>query len=224
MKTKKAVISFSGGKDCTLAMYRMMKKGYEIAALLVTFDNEEESCFHRIPKDILYEISESCGIPLVEVNCIQGRDYGKEFEKVLRELKGTGIDVCVFGDIDIDDHKKWGEDRCIEAGMESSFPLWQEDREKLTNEFLESGFTAVIKKVNLDFLGDEFLGEKLSRELIEKIKNKGADPCGENGEYHTVVIDGPIFKNKIEMHQTGREILGQYGYLKIKNNTNSEVN
>lgn len=217
MENQKVVVSFSGGKDSTLSLYRMIKRGYEIIGLLVTFDKGNDSCFHKIPKNILKEISKVLDIPLIEVNCGDGRDYQEEFEKALKISKKQGADICVFGDIDIENHKKWCLDRCNAAGIKGEFPLWQENRESLTNEFIDYGFKAVIKKVNLKDLGEEFLGRELTKEVVNEIKSLGADPSGENGEYHTLVFDGPIFKERIKFNIVNKEIIDNFGYLTIDN-------
>ena len=100
--------------------------------------------------------------------------------------------------------------------MEAIFPLWQEDREKLTYEFIDSGFKTVLKNVKLEFLGEEFLGKILTRELVKKIKETGADPCGENGEYHTFVFDGPIYNEPVAFEIQQNTLTDSYGYLNIK--------
>ena len=121
-----------------------------------------------------------------------------------------GATSVVYGDIDIAHHKQWGIDRSKNAGLDYEFPLWQEDREKLVYEVIDSGFKAVIKKVNLDYLSEDFLGKTLTKELIEKIKSKGVDPCGENGESHTFVVDGPIFDYKINIKHDESKIEENY--------------
>ncbi|MBE6063034.1 MAG: diphthine--ammonia ligase [Clostridium butyricum] len=217
MKKLKVVVSFSGGKDSMLCLYRVLKKNYEVIGLVSTFADDNDTCFHRIPKSILESVSESLNIPLIKVKCSNGTVYEKEFEKALIHAKEQGAKYCIFGDIDIEQHKKWGVDRCNNVGIKSMFPLWQENREKIVNEFLDYGFKAIIKKVNLNALGMEFLGEILSKDIIIKIKEQGADPCGENGEYHTLVYDGPIFSKKIEFNVLGKEEVQGYGYLNVLN-------
>jgi diphthine-ammonia ligase len=216
MNKEKVVVSFSGGKDSTLALYRMLKNSYKIIGLLVTFDSQKDSYFHKIPRDILEEVARELEIPLMEVDCSDKKNYEVEFEKVLKHSKDKGAEICVFGDIDIDAHKNWCLERCNAAEMQGMFPLWQENRERLTNEFIDYGFKAVIKKVNLKALGKEFLGKELTKDVVNEIKNLGCDPSGENGEYHTLVFDGPIFKNAIKFDKAGTELIENYGYLTIK--------
>lgn len=216
MNKKKVVVSFSGGKDCTLSLYRMIKRGYKIVSLIVTFDNQNDSCFHKIPIEILRNVSMELDIPLIEINCGNEKIYEKEFERALEIAKEKGAEICTFGDIDIEAHKKWCLDRCSAAGIEGVFPLWQEDRERLVNEFIDCGFKAIIKKVNLKALHEEFLGRELTKDVVQEIKKLGCDPCGENGEYHTLVFDGPIFKNKIDFKVVSKELIDDFGYLNIE--------
>lgn len=213
---KKFVMSYSCGKDSTLALYRMIKEGHEPVGLLVTVDEElNRSWFHGIEERILNDISKSLNIPLIMMKC-NGENYEKLFEEVLENSKNSGADSCVFGDIDIENHRKWCSDRCKNSKVEAIFPLWQENREKVTYEFIDSGFKAILKNINLDYLNEEFLGKTLTKELVKDIKETGADPCGENGEYHTFVFDGPIFSFPIEFKTYGNILKDKYGYLDVR--------
>ena len=212
---EKFVMSFSGGKDSMLALHRMIKNGNTPVALLTTVKkNQDSSWTHGINNDFLNKVSESLGIELITVEC-EVEEYEKEFEKKLLEAKQKGANICVYGDIDIEHHKQWGVDRCNAVNMNAEFPLWQEDREKLVYEFIDNGYKATIKKVNLDNLGEHFLGKVLTKELIQYIKAPGSDACGENGEYHTFVSDGPLFKNPIEFKIDKITLDKNYGHLDI---------
>ena len=165
----KFIVSYSCGKDSTLALSRMIAKGNTPIGLLVTVDKDNNrSFFHGVPEKLLNEVSESLSIELMLVKC-EGNDYEKEFEETLRKSKEKGAEACVFGDIDIEAHRKWCEDRCKLVGLEAIFPLWQEDREQLTYEFIDRGFKAVIKNVQLKSLNEHFLGKILSKDIVEKI-------------------------------------------------------
>lgn len=203
MTKEKFIMSFSGGKDSILALYRMIKKGYEPIALLTTVKkNQEKSWTHGLGKEFLHRISKSLDIPLLLVEC-DVNEYERKFEEALIKAKDMGATMCVFGDIDIELHKKWDVDRCKNAGIKAELPLWQQNREDLVYEFIDSGFTTIINKVNLKYMGIEFLGKELNREIIDDIKSTGSDACGENGEYHTFVVDGPLFKNRIDFTNEG---------------------
>ncbi|SHE99989.1 diphthine--ammonia ligase [Clostridium fallax] len=213
---KKFIMSYSCGKDSTLALYRMIKEGHTPLALLVTVDKDKKnSWFHEVPLTLLEKVSKSLGVPLLLADS-KGDDYEAVFTETLIKGKELGAESCVFGDIDIDSHREWCTKRCKEANLKEIFPLWQENRESLTYEFIESGFKTVIKKVRLDSLDENFLGKTLTKELVNNIKEKGADPCGENGEYHTFVYDGPIFNEKINYKLKENIILNGYGYLNIE--------
>ena len=192
----KFVASYSGGKDGALALYRMIQQGHTPVALITTVNIEQKrSWFHGIQNEMLLAVSQSMDIPLIL--CESAPDnYTQAFEQGLEKASAMGAEACVFGDIDIAGHREWNEERCANTGLVPILPLWLEDREALVQEMLDSGFKAVIKIVQAT-LGEEFLGKDLSAPLIEKIKATGADPCGENGEYHTFVHDGPVFKYPI---------------------------
>lgn len=199
MNNEKFILSYSGGKDCILAMYRKIQQGHTPVALLTTIKkSEEESWSHGLNYDLLERVSKSLNLPIICAEC-DIQEYESKFEEKLKEAKKLGATTIVYGDIDVEHHKQWGIDRAQNSGLNYDFPLWQENREKLVNEFIESGFKAVIKKVNLNYMDKHFLGEILDKDIVREIKLTGCDVCGENGEYHTFVIDGPIFKDKIDV-------------------------
>ena len=216
MTKEKFVMSFSGGKDSILALYKMIQRGYEPIALLTTIKkNQKESWTHGLNNKFLNKISKSLNIPLLLVEC-DVNEYEEKFEKALVKAKSMGATMCAFGDIDIELHKKWDTDRCNNAGIKAELPLWQQNREDLVYEFIDSGFITVINKVNLKHMGIEFLGKELDRKVIEEIKRTGSDACGENGEYHTFVVDGPLFKERIEFINEGILKEENYAHLNIK--------
>lgn len=216
MKENKFVMSFSGGKDSILALYRMINQGYKPVALLTTAKKDDDKSWtHGLSQELLRKVSDSLDIPLLIVQC-DVFEYEEKFEENLIIAKNMGASICAFGDIDIEEHKEWDLKRCNNAGLEGVFPLWQEDREKLVYEFIDSKFTTIIKTVNLKYMSEDFLGKKLTKDVINEIKRTGSDVCGENGEYHTFVIDGPIFKRKIDFDIKGKISLDGYGHLEIK--------
>lgn len=201
MKTK-VVVSFSGGKDSVLSLHKAISLGYEPIALMTTINKSKgDSWFHDISASLLKQVSLALNIPLLLVEC-DGENYEDTFETALKNMKNLGAEACVFGDIDIAHHREWGEIRCQNTDLKAIFPLWQENRETLVKEFIDLGYKAIIKKVNLSNMSSNFLGKTLNRELLEEIKATGSDVCGENGEYHTFVYDGPIFSKEILLKKT----------------------
>ncbi|MGL4774259.1 MAG: diphthine--ammonia ligase [Clostridium sp.] len=212
--SKNFVMSYSCGKDSTLALYRLIKQGYNPVGLIVKVNKEDEKNWvFRIPKSVIEEVANSLGIPLYIIKCEFG-EYQEKLETLLKEFKNNGVDYCAFGDIDVEGHRVWCTERCENANLTPLFPLWGEEREKIVNEFIDAGFKTIISVVKLEFLDKGFLGQELTKELVEKIKERGADPCGENGEYHTLVYDGPLFKQKINHKIKDVELSETYGILK----------
>lgn len=216
MKGKKFIGSYSGGKDSTLAIYRAISQGMEPIELITTYNlDKERSWFHGIPQPLLDRISKEMNIPISLIKTT-GEEYAQNFEKKLKEAKEAGAEFCVFGDIDLEEHLKWCTDRCIAAGIEAYFPLWQESRKKLVYEFIDAGFKTIITVVDTKRMPEKFLGQILTRELADDIELSGADICGENGEYHTFAFDGPLFLNKVSYTTEEKVHSDNYAILPIK--------
>ncbi len=213
---KPFALSFSGGKDSMLALHRLVRAGYPPAALVTAFDEKRgRSWFHGIPARVLSRLSEALGIPLVMAPCGEGEAYNRAFAQALRRLSAQGVPACAFGDIDLAPHREWDEARCAEAGMEALLPLWGQEREALAGEFLSLGYTAILKAVKLRALPEEYLGRPLSLEVFRRLRQAGADICGENGEYHTLVVDGPLFRFRVSPEISGTVREGDRAFLEL---------
>lgn len=213
---KKFVASYSGGKDSMLAIYRAIQMGMEPVALIITFNTDKkESWFHGVPEKILQEVSKSLNIPIRLIQT-DGEDYAYKFEKELLFQKEQGVEVCIFGDIDIEEHLEWCKKRCEVAGIKAFFPLWKEDRKVLVEEFIDRGFKANITVVDTTRLSEKHLGMCLCDETISSIVLEGADACGENGEYHTFVSDGPLFSYPIPFTYKDKFYSNHYAILPIQ--------
>ena len=212
----KFVLSYSGGKDGVLACHRAVNAGGKAVGALTTFDRENEcSWFHRLPENVLKQVEHSLGIPLTIVDT-QGNRYAADFESALKTLQSEGVDSVVFGDIDIRDHFDWCDERCRNVGLKSVFPLWSEDRKEIVHEMIEAGFLALITIVDTSRMNAKFLGKTLTKEIVAQIETDGVDPCGENGEYHTFVYDGPLFRRRIEI-TTGNSVQSEkHVYLPLR--------
>ena len=190
----KFAISYSGGKESALSLYKAIHLGYTPVLLITTFSTDKGYSYsHGISEAMMNQISDSLDIPSLQVKTTD-EAYAQDFEKALMHAKELGAEACVFGDIDIEEHRAWCSERCKNVGLDSLFPLWGEDRKSVVHELIDSGFLANITVVNTKYLSDAFLGQQLTKEVAESIAAEGADICGENGEYHTFVSDGPLFK------------------------------
>lgn len=207
-KREKVFASWSGGKDSVLACYDATKSGkIEIAYLLnMLSENGTHSRSHGLMAEVLKAQAEAMRIPMIQMKTTW-QHYEEEFKKALLNFKNDGVQTGVFGDIDVQEHRDWVEGVCAETGIKPLLPLWHKTRESLMEEFISAGFKAVVVAVNLEFLGSEWLGRQIDGEFVKDIKRlPQVDLCGENGEYHTFVYDGPIFKKPVEFI-VGKQIL-----------------
>lgn len=195
--------SWSGGKDSCLALYRAVRQGGVPRFLLTTADeSEERSRGHGVPLDVIEDQAESLGVPL-RVCRTSWEGYEGNFSSELRGLKEMGMSVGVFGDIDVEEHREWVERVCAAQGMGAFLPLWGEKRDSLLDELLGAGFSAVIVAVREGILGREYLGRTLDAEIAGELGEAGVDVSGENGEYHTLVTDGPLFARPVILRHGG---------------------
>jgi uncharacterized protein (TIGR00290 family) len=212
------VASWSGGKDSCFACFKAIQEGFEISNLLTMMATEGRSNFHLIRADLLDAQAAAIGIPLTKQETTPD-SYEQEFKNALRQLKIAGVQGVVTGDIyDVPLHEKGWLDRvCGEIGLRTIRPLWNRNTEQIFREFVTSGFYAIVTRVNTKMLSPEWLGRQLNEKFLEDITKIGnVDPCGENGEYHTLVIDGPLFTKRIEILESRKGILNGSGYLEIE--------
>lgn len=194
-----AFCSWSGGKDSCLALYRAIQEGISPKCLLtMCVEDGGRTRSHGLSVDIIEAQAQSLGFPVFTQNASWSEYENKYLEK-LQQLRNDGIECGIFGDIDFEENKEWEEKVCQKAGLESFIPLWKQSRIDLLQEFLSIGFKAIVVATNDEKLGKKFLGKLLDKNLVEEFKNIGIDPSGEEGEYHTVVVDGPIFSKPLHL-------------------------
>lgn len=209
---KEGIASWSGGKDSCLAVYRMLRRGAKITTLLNFISLEERrGCFHGINGKVLERQGELIGIPLVQWPVSPDMAlYEKSFKEAVSGFIAKGTREMVFGDIYLQEHEDWVARVCKELGIISHEPLWGEDPESLVKEFIGAGFRTVIISCRSELMGKEFLGQALDMEMVAEFKRRNIDPCGERGEFHTLVVDGPIFKRPLELVRT--EVILKEGF------------
>jgi len=199
---EKAFVSWSGGKDCCQAGYLAQLEGYEIRYLFNMINpGVQRSCSHGIATRWIQLQSEALQIPLIQ-QPTSGNDYEKVFVESLINLKKEGITVGIFGDIDFLPHLEWIQKVCDRAGIRPILPLWGKDQNAIMQNFIKAGFQSVVIATRADILDKEWLGRRIDdRFLADLAKLKQVTPCGEAGEYHTLVINGPFFKKRLEIQE-----------------------
>lgn len=197
-------VSWSGGKDAYLAMQRAVRRG-AVPAALVCMLNEDGlvSRGHGLPLALLEEQAAALGVPLV-TRATTWDGYEATFVSLLHELRRQGVQAAVFGDIDLQGHRDWVENVCEVTGLGCHLPLWQESRRVLLDEFLGGGHATIVA-VDASKLGTEFLGLELDEGVIVRLEAAGADACGEEGEYHTMVTQAPLFSRPVSLIWEGTE-------------------
>jgi len=213
----KVFCSWSGGKESCLACYKAMQEGHEVASLLTmvtTTGNYTRS--HRLSRELFISQSQTVGIPLYQRRA-SWDTYERGFSRALTSLKREGIAGGVFGALYLSEDRAWVERVCTEAGIVPLLPLWGMSGKDLLRAFIGTGFEAIVVAVRRDIMDDHWLGKRIDGAFVEGMEKAGVDVCGENGEYHTLVTDGPIFSKRIEVGETRVARRGTMAFLNIVN-------
>lgn len=202
----KAVCSWSGGKDGCFACYKAINAGHEISRLVNFISQEYRRVrFHGTEARLIQLQAEAIGIPLLQRETTAD-GYEEEFKEAVRSILPTGVEGMVFGDIYLQENRKWTHKVCAELGIEPIEPIWGRDPEELLLEFIEAGFEARIVSARADLFGQEWINRTVDEGFAEYLRANGIDFCGENGEFHTFVTDGPLFKRAVRIIK-GRSVL-----------------
>jgi uncharacterized protein (TIGR00290 family) len=202
----KLFASWSGGKDCMLALYRVQKENKHVVTRLINMcdASSAHSRSHGMPKYLIEQQAVSLGIKILQP-VSDFKAYETVFKEAIITLKKQGVTGGVFGDIYLQVHRDWIERVCKEMDIEPIFPLWKNNTNDLLHEFVNNGFKSIVVSVNNDLLPQSWLGREINNVFTDDILPlQGIDPCAENGEYHSFVFDGPIF-NKPVAFSRGQE-------------------
>jgi len=212
---KNAIVSWTGGKDGCYSCYKTMNNGYNITHIL-HFTNQKKTGSHELNPALIRAQAQALGIPLLQRDF---HSYEEEFKKAALELRAQGerFDAAIFGHIET--HKPLVERICQELNIDLILPLWKVNSEKIVNEIIDAGFEAILVSVRDGFLGKEWLGRRIDDKFLADLKKAGTtvDACGENGEFHTLVLDGPIFKKKIVITKSDPIHKEGYWFMNITN-------
>jgi uncharacterized protein (TIGR00290 family) len=193
-------MNWSGGKDSSLALYDCIQKGIPVSRLLTNMNGAyDRISMHGVRRSLLQAQAASIGLPLETIELAEQptmTDYEEAVTKKLSSFKEQGIERAVFGDIFLEDLKQYREQQLARIGMRALFPLWKKDTRDLLHAFVDAGFKAIVVCTKAEVLGEGFAGRPLDLDFLRDLP-PNVDPCGENGEYHSFVYDGPIFSKPI---------------------------
>ncbi len=215
----KVACSWSGGKDSCLACWKALAEGLDVCYLVnfvsVQFGRES---LHGVKRELMRLQSEATTIPMVQRRTTW-EGYEDAFREVMTELRELGIDGLVTGDMDVIEHRTWVENKCSEFGLKPVLPLWGFAPDEVLGEFIDEGFEAVVVCLKAELMDGSWLGRRIDREFMSDLKSSqdpGFNICGENGEYHSFVIDGPLFQKRISFAYGDKVWRDGYGFLDIE--------
>jgi len=196
------LLSWSGGKDSARALYEIQQSGeYSVAALLSTITEDyDRISMHGVRRELLERQAEAIGLPLEKIHIpkdASNGEYEARMEAVLERHCRAGVSAVAFGDIFLEDVRQYREKKLAQLGMRGIFPIWNKNSAELARSFVELGFKAVVVCVDSRRLDESFAGKMLDAEFLQGLPAR-VDPCGENGEFHSFVFDGPIFSEEIK--------------------------
>lgn len=216
LKMKNILCSWSGGKDSCFAFMKAIASGHQPVALLNVMNEAGQiSRSHGIPREILQAQAQRMNLPIHMIES-SWEHYEDNFVDALKTLESQyQIQAAVFGDIDLQPHREWEEKVCATSGLEAILPLWQQDRKTLVLQMLGAGIETMIVSCN-EQLGERFLGRVITEQLLDELEAMGVDACGENGEYHTLVINCPLFSERLNIEVTDKLHHGTYWFSALK--------
>lgn len=193
------VCSWSGGKDSCLALLEAAAAGGRPAWLLCMGDETgRRTMSHALPAEFIAAQAAALGARLL-MPAATWESYEETFVAALRQIAAAGVRTAVFGDIDLEPHREWEERVCAEAGMGAVLPLWLRERAGLMDEVFAAPISALVVTTNSKWLGQEFVGRELTPDLVDEMTALGVDAAGEVGEYHTAVVDCPLFSRPVPL-------------------------
>ena len=196
---KNVACSWSGGKDCCMALIEAKALGYNPVVLINMMNVDgKTSRSHGLPVKLLKQQAKEMNLTLVTIPTTS-EDYEEKFVEALNQLKTDhAIEAVVYGDIDLVAHRDWQERVCRSVGLKAILPLWERVRTKLARQIVDAGIESIIVACNA-VMGEKYLGKIYSTELIDQLLKLGVDSCGEDGEFHSFVINCPLYQNKIQV-------------------------
>ncbi len=209
-------VSWSGGKDCCFACYKAISQGAKITQLV---NLRFKGSSHIVDQNLLKFQAETIGIPIIQKETLWD-NYERNFKETVRPLVSKDVQGIIFGDLFCEEfqeqkHKEWAERVCGELGIKAVEPLWGMKPDQVFRDFIAAGFEAIIISVKVDLIGEEWLGQKMDTTFLKYLLDKKLNVCGELGEFHTLVVNGPLFQKKINILEGKHVKGGKYSQLEI---------
>jgi len=216
---QRIALSWSSGKDSSLALYELRRSGaYDIRCLLTTVTEDyQRVSMHGVREDVLRGQAAAVGLPLTIIRIpreCSNETYEERLRDGLARLKDEGVTAVAFGDIFLEDVRRYREEKNALAGLESLFPLWGRSTADIVDDFLRLGFKALTTCIDGAKLAERFLGRTLDRDFFAELP-PGVDPCGENGEFHTFAFGGPVFSHDLDVALGERVRRGQFAFCDV---------
>ena len=197
-----AIMSWSGGKDSSYALHKVLQEGlYDVKYLLSTFNgNYNRLSMHGVREELIAAQAASIGIPLLKVYVYEASnaEYEKQMQEILLQAKAENINHVIFGDIFLEDLRQYREQKMATINMHCVFPIWKTDTKWMVNDFIAKGFKTIVCCINDGYLDGSWCGRMIDDSFVNDLP-PSVDTCGENGEFHTFCFEGPIFKKPIKI-------------------------
>lgn len=215
----KVVVSWSSGKDCAFALHQVRSEGrFEVVGLLTTLNSENDRvAMHGVRRELLQKQMAALELPaemvMLPMPC-DNETYRRLVGATIEALRERGVRYVVFGDLFLRDIRQYREEQMEGSGMEPIFPLWLRDTGQLSRDMVESGMRAVVTSVDQRSLSAEFVGRQYDHSFLDDLP-EDVDPCGENGEFHTLVVDGPMFSSGLSVTVGEKVMRGDFAFADV---------
>lgn len=216
---KKVLMSWSGGKDSAMALRDALSSGeFDVMALMTTVTEPyDRISMHGVRRSLLEQQARAIGLPL-EIVLINAKETNEGYEQkiggLLDTYKRAGATGVIFGDIFLEDLRRYREEKLAGAGMNGWFPLWRRNTQDLARAFLSEGFKGVVTCVDARYLGERYVGRLYDADFLRSLPET-VDPCGENGEFHSFVYDGPLFSNEVKWRPAEKVLRDEFWFADL---------
>ncbi len=219
MKKQKVLLSWSGGKDSVVSLFELKSPEFKLQGLVTNVDESSNRCkAHQVRMELIEAQALSLEMPLIKVSLSEGApntEFETKLSDALKPAKKKGLEGIAFGDLHLEDLRKYREEALSKMELKAVFPVWKWSSEEVLKVFLGLGYKGIVVAVDTKKLPLAFVGRPYDREFVNSLPSS-VDPCGENGEFHTFVYDGPFFQQTIHFDKVQVYEKNGIGYQDLK--------